>query len=195
MLAAPTAGAATPSMGLELGMSYASFAGSDRADPYVTGWRWLPRAAVLATFTMPNGFRLSPVLEYVERGETRRTRRFLFAEDRKLRERSIALGLQWSHAVLPGLALVAGPQVAYLLQGETWGSQDGYYGPVGFRLDYTDRASRLDALAKLGLEAEVKVGRHFLSLQGNWTSTASAPLFTTDVSRPRAAELGVGLRW
>lgn len=214
VLAAGAAHAAGPRWSVEYGQAYTSFEPVESGAPYENHARWMPRVAVAATFATPKGFRWTTELQYGMRGETRDVERLQFQQHQTLRERSVALGLWWSHDLLPGLAFEAGPQISYLLDADTWGEQTTGSGTIQFSQSY--ESTPVDVLFMLGLVGDLPIGRHAIFAQARfvqgitvqnreatlfdpndrnqpWTSS-EIPL-TTTTARTRAMELGVGLRW
>jgi len=150
-------------------MAYSSFAYGDERSSFEDDGRWLPRAALTGTFDLPHRFRMTGLLEYVERGARNTSRGTPFSENQRLLERLVAFGLQWSHPLVAGISLSAGPELTYLLEGHAQGSYSGSSGPpFDYRFDYTDDVERLGILMRFGAEMELPYGAHALVLHGRY---------------------------
>src|SRR5437870_4260758 len=96
VLAAGKAQAMPPRLGWELSVAPSSFAYVDEWEPFQDKGRWLPRMAVLTRFEIPGRARISPMIEYVERGVARTATQPFFSEEQTIHEAYLALGLQSS---------------------------------------------------------------------------------------------------
>jgi hypothetical protein len=205
--------AMTPRLGWEFGIAHSSFDHVEDGAPFDDTGRWLPRVAVVTAFDLPWRTRLTPMIEYVERGETRTSTDPFFSEKERFREQSLGVSLLWSHPVFLRVAFATGPELTYLVRGLATGTHvSGSMRPSEYRIDYTDEGSRTDLLARLGLEINLPMGRHELAVHCRYalglSDQARAPTFGSQRNLPwtatsipmsrsktRSADVGLGFYW
>src|SRR5262245_55813703 len=169
------------------------------------GWQTSFTGGVAAEFPLGSRFRLAPGLRYVQKDNRAQ---FVFGgydgqawtgESRlALDYLALPLTLQARPFASPRIALLAGPEVAYLLSAHSFGEGQRNGMPESWNEDAKDRMNRLDVVLQAGAEYAFPALNHEMFARARYsyglTSVAKDVSSYPDWST-RGFETLLGMRW